>query len=118
MLLAMMFVAFSITACSEDDPYVDDKHNNDDPQQSLYVREMMVSNLTIYNWHDAYIQFMDEKDNYKKKMSIGTVEKYDHTYVQREEDYFFIEFKDDNGKQHTTEKYLTATTVSVRTVAK
>lgn len=101
-LLAMMFVAFSFTACTDDD----------------YLNEMMLSNYTIYNWHDAYIQFMDSKNNYKKKKSIGTLEKTNHTYIQREEEYFFIEFKDDNGKQHTTEKYLCASTVRVETVAK
>lgn len=100
-MLAAFVAAITFSACSSDD----------------YLNEMMVSNYTEYNWHDASIQFMDSKYKYKKKKSIGTVERFDHVFVQIEGEYFFVEFKDDKGAVHVTERYLSNTTASVRTLA-
>ena len=82
-----------------------------------YLNEMMLTNSTKFNWHEASINFMNSKNIVTKRKSIGTVERYDWVYVQKDDDYFFVEFTDDNGAKHQTEKYLTNTTVSVSTLA-
>ncbi len=97
----MFFFSFCLlSSCDDDD----------------YLNEMMLTNNTESNWHDASVNFMNSKNKVKKKKNIGTLEKYDWVYIQKEDDYFFVEFTDDDGVKHQTEKYLTNTTVSVHTV--
>ena len=77
---------------------------------------MLLSNYTDYNWHNAYIQFINSNNQNKKKKNIGTLEKYSSVWVDIEADYFYITFTDENGNDHQTEKYLSNGTVQVKTV--
>lgn len=95
--LAMTYVG--VSSCDDDDEY-----------------EMLLSNYTLFNCNNANIQFLNSKNQNKKKKNIGTLEKHSSVQLDTDADYFYITFTDENCQNHQTGKYLSNGTVHIETV--
>ena len=86
--------------------------------EAEYGNETCIKNKTSYDWHDAGVQFMDNNDKNVKYVNIGAVEKNGYRYVPIAADYFVVDFIDNNGKKHQSEKYYSNPYVDVSFLVK
>lgn len=94
--IILMLLPLFIVSCGDDDL----GGNN-----SLYSSEICITNKTTDNWHNAGVQFINSKGVNTSYLEIGKVEIQDHVYVPRKDDYFIVNYFDDNGIEHQSEKY-------------
>lgn len=106
MLIAMAMTMTVLVSCGdEDNPALDEGVKVEDETTPPYKERTCIKNKTSYNWHDAGVQFMDVNGRKVKYVEIGTVAINDYRYVPIEAEYFVVDFKDDNGDRHTSERY-------------
>jgi len=77
-----------------------------------------IKNETSYDWHNAGVQFMDAEGNKAKYVNIGAVAKNDYRYVPIAASYFVVDFVDNNGIKHESEKYYSNPYVDVSFLVK
>ena len=75
--------------------------------------EVCIRNKTSYDWHNAGVQFMNVEGKKIKYVKIGAVEKNDYRYVPIAASYFVVDFVDNNGVKHESEKYYSNPYVDV-----
>lgn len=102
MLMLIVMALSIITSCKSDDA----------------DSRTCITNKTSYDWHDAGVQFMDNNDNNVKYVNIGAVEKNGYRYVPIAADYFVVDFIDNNGTKHQSEKYYSNPYVDVSFLVK
>ena len=81
-------------------------------------KEVCIKNETSYDWHNAGVQFMDVEGNKAKYVNIGAVAKNDYRYVPIAASYFVVDFVDNNGVKHESEKYYSNPYVDVSFLVK
>lgn len=81
----------------------------DDDDDSI----ICIFNKTKDNWHDAGVQFINSKGVNTSYLEIGTVESGDYVYVPHRDDYFIVNYFDDNGIEHQSEKYYSNPFVNI-----
>lgn len=90
--------------------FVSCNNDNDD----IDYGRICITNETAYNWHNATIQFKDENEENTKQKNIGTVEINHYVYVNKLDEYFVVQFTDDDGIERESEKYFSNPYVTVK----
>jgi hypothetical protein len=72
-----------------------------------------ITNKTSYDWHNAGVQFQNVEGKKVKYVNIGAVEKNGYRYVPIAASYFVVDFVDNNGVKHESEKYYSNPYVDV-----
>lgn len=80
--------------------------------------EVCIKNKTSYDWHNAGVQFMNVEGENVKYVNIGAVEKDDYRYVPIAASYFVVDFIDNSGVKHVSEKYYSNPYVDVSFLVK